>query len=171
MTAALKLFSASPEATFELGRKLGAILEKGLFIALKGELGGGKTCFTRGIVAGAAPESSHLVASPTFAIMNEYPGPAPLYHFDFYRLVNGHEIIELGFEEYFHGQGVCIVEWSDRLGDLLPADRLEITFVNAGDDRRQITIEASGTGSLALLQRFSREIPENFFDLQAIGLL
>jgi tRNA threonylcarbamoyladenosine biosynthesis protein TsaE len=155
----LTLNSASPAETEELGRRLGAILEKGSFIALKGELGGGKTCLTRGIVAGAAPQSSHLVASPTYAIMNEYPGPPPIYHFDFYRLVCGHEIVELGFEEYFHGQGICIAEWAERLGELIPRDHLEISCRIAGEERRTITIVASGPDSQALLERLTMDMP------------
>jgi len=155
----LSLITASPAETEDLGRRLGSILKKGIFIALKGELGGGKTCFTRGIVAGSAPESSYLVASPTFAIMNEYPGTPPLYHFDFYRLACGHEIAELGFEDYFNGHGICIAEWADRLGELLPEDRLEITFTIAGEERRTISFEASGPDSLTLIERLVQGIP------------
>lgn len=150
----LTLISQSPDETGEMGRQLGSVLEPGIFIALRGELGGGKTCFTRGVVAGAAPESAHLVASPTFAIMNEYPGTPPVHHFDFYRLTSGHEIVELGFEEYFQGAGICIAEWSERLGDLLPPDHLGITFEYAGDDRRRITFEAVGLAPEAVLARF-----------------
>ena len=150
------MFSASPSETEDLGKRLGSILEEGMFIALNGELGGGKTCFTRGIIAGAAPESAHLVASPTYAIMNEYPGTPPLYHFDFYRLVCGHEITELGFEEYFHGHGICIAEWADRLGELLPGDHLDITFENAGKEQRTITFAAIGPNSRALLARLAQ---------------
>src|SRR6185369_9164009 len=151
----LTVLSASPHETEELGRQLGSLLEGGIFIALRGELGGGKTCFTRGIVSGASPESAHLVASPTFAIMNEYPGTPPIYHFDFYRLTCGHEIAELGFEEYFQDDGICIAEWAERLGELLPPDHLNITFTNSGDEQRTIAIEAAGPGSEALLARLA----------------
>lgn len=155
----MSLISASPSETFELGRRLGSILEPGIFIALRGELGGGKTCFTRGIVAGSSPESLNLVASPTFAIMNEYPGTPPLYHFDFYRLASGHEIIELGFEDYFNGRGICIAEWADRLGEMLPEERLEIVFRIAGEEQRSISIEAFGQTAETLLGRFARDMP------------
>jgi len=151
----LVLHSSAPAETEALGRRLGAITEAGMFIALCGELGGGKTCFTRGFVTAAAAESAHLVASPTFAIMNEYSGTVPVFHFDFYRLMSAHEISELGFEEYFQGAGICITEWAERLGELLPADHLAITFAHAGDDRRTITLAAHGPASEALLARFA----------------
>lgn len=151
----LALTSSSPGETEELGRRLGSILTRGTFIALHGELGGGKTCFTRGVVAAAAPESAYLVASPTFAIMNEYPGAIPIYHFDFYRLYSCHEIAELGFEEYLQDDGICIAEWSERLGELLPTDYLSITFKHAGDDQRRIIFEANGPETDDLLNRFA----------------
>jgi tRNA threonylcarbamoyladenosine biosynthesis protein TsaE len=148
----------SPGETEELGRNLGALLDQGAFLALRGELGGGKTCFTRGVVQAAAPESAHLVASPTFAIMNQYPGRVPIYHFDFYRMAGEADIEDLGFSEYLLGEGVCIVEWSERLEGLLPADHLRITFHYAGDDRRMITMEARGTDSEILLSRLLMRI-------------
>ena len=142
--ASLVLTSNSPEMTEQLGQLLGSRLEPGMFIALRGDLGGGKTCFTRGLTAGAVPQSAHLVASPTFAIMNEYPGIPPVYHFDFYRLSNSHEISELGFEEYLDGDGICIVEWPERLEELLPRDHLGITFSQSGNDQRTLTMESFG---------------------------
>lgn len=148
------LNSNSAQETFELGRCLGTALQAGMCIALQGELGGGKTCFTRGVVAAVSPESAHMVASPTFAIMNEYPGNPPVYHFDFYRLSSPHEIIELGFEDYFTGNGICIIEWSERVGGMLPNDHLRITFEHAGDDLRKITLEAGGTRAKAALESF-----------------
>lgn len=151
----LALTSSSPRETEELGQQLGSILTRGAFIALHGELGSGKTCFTRGVVATAAPGSAHLVASPTFAIMNEYPGAIPVYHFDFYRLSSSHEIAELGFEEYLQDDGICIAEWSERLGELLPQDHLSVTFEHTSEDQRQITFEATGSETDVLLARFA----------------
>jgi tRNA threonylcarbamoyladenosine biosynthesis protein TsaE len=146
------IYTRSSQETEELGRTLGSHLGKGAFVALFGDLGGGKTCFTRGIVTAAAPESVHLVASPTFAIMNEYPGPVPVYHFDFYRLVSGHEISELGFDDYFQGDGICIAEWSERLGDMLPADLIRVTFEHAGGDCRKISFDGVGPHSQVLIE-------------------
>jgi len=149
------ILSHSPERTEAIGRTLGALLHKGSFLALFGDLGGGKTCFTRGVVASLAPASADLVASPTYAIMNEYPGPLPVYHFDFYRLASGDDIVELGFDDYFQGDGVCIAEWSERLGTMLPSDHLSITFEHNGDDKRRIVIQAQGPDSLTLLNKLT----------------
>ena len=152
------VLSRSAAQTEEIGRTLGSLLQAGSFLALFGDLGGGKTCFTRGVVAALAPGSAHLVASPTYAIMNEYPGPLPVYHFDFYRLASGEEIAELGFDDYFQDKGVCIAEWSERLGDRLPSDHLGITFEHDGDDRRRIHFEAQGPESLALLTKMMKQL-------------
>jgi tRNA threonylcarbamoyladenosine biosynthesis protein TsaE len=155
----LSLTTSSPDETERLGRRLGELLSPGMFVALCGELGGGKTCFTRGVVSGAAPESAHLVASPTFAIMNEYPGTPPIHHFDFYRFSSSLEIAELGFEEYFLGQGICLAEWAERLDDLLPQEHLTITFQHGGEERRIITMEAEGAAPEALLERLAAAQP------------
>ena len=152
------LLSLSAAQTEEIGRTLGSLLQTGSFLALFGDLGGGKTCFTRGVVAALAPGSAHLVASPTYAIMNEYPGPLPVYHFDFYRLASGDEIAELGFDDYFQGKGVCIAEWSERLGDTLPPDHLRITFVHDGGDCRKIVFEARGADCQALLAKMMKQL-------------
>ncbi len=157
------MISRSADRTEEIGRIIGSFLQKGSFLALFGDLGGGKTCFTRGIVTAVAPGSAHLVASPTFAIMNEYPGPLPVFHFDFYRLSSGDEIAELGFDDYFRGDGVCIAEWSERLGYMLPPDHLGITFEHLGDDCRKIRIAARGKDSRAVLARMTAQLnPEEF---------
>jgi tRNA threonylcarbamoyladenosine biosynthesis protein TsaE len=159
----LALLSRSSSETEELGRQLGSVLTRGIFVALHGELGSGKTCFTRGIVAAAAPASAHLVASPTFAIMNEYPGSTPVYHFDFDRLATAHEINELGFEEYFSGQGICIAEWSERLGNLLPQAHLGVTLEHIDEEKRRLTFEAAGAETESLLARFAESVaPEKF---------
>lgn len=152
----LEIISNSARETEELGKKLGALLPAGAFVALRGGLGGGKTCFTRGVVASVAPQSAHLVASPTFAIMNSYPGAIPVYHFDFYRMTGDNDIAELGFDDYFHGSGVCVVEWSERLSELLPDDRITVEFKYSPEsDRRLISINASGDLSHAVLAHFS----------------
>lgn len=143
----------SATETERLGERLGALLESGVFIALYGDLGGGKTCFTRGLVAAVAPQSRNLVASPTFAIMNEYPGTRPVYHFDFYRLSGCSEILELGFDDYFDGVGICVAEWAERLGDLMPPRHIRIEFEQAGGDDRRITLTASTVDLQSLLKQ------------------
>lgn len=154
----LQIVTVSSEETEAVGACLGSLLKSGAFLALRGELGGGKTCFARGVVASVAPHSANLVASPTYAIMNCYPGSVPVYHFDFYRLTCDDEIAELGFEEFFYGDGVCIVEWSERLMELLPEDVLTILFEYGGDDHRQITITSSGNNSANVLKQLTEKL-------------
>jgi len=159
----MRIVTCSPLETEQFGYRLGRILRPGSFLALRGDLGGGKTCFTRGVVSSVAPGSAHMVASPTFAIMNSYPGKIPVYHFDFYRLSGDDDIAELGFEEYFHGNGVCIVEWSERLRVLIPTDHLVVEFEYLEDDQRLITITANGPISVEMLGQLSEEqLKENF---------
>lgn len=148
----VQLTSSSPGETERLGSIIGSLLQPGSFLALRGDLGGGKTCFTRGVVASLAPQSKGLVASPTYAIMNCYTGSTPVYHFDFYRLTCDDDIAELGFEEYFYGDGVCVVEWSERLAELMPPDVLTLLFEYAGDEKRRITITGYGPKSDTVLE-------------------
>lgn len=155
----LQITTGSSDETEELGASIGSLLQAGSFLALRGGLGGGKTCLTRGVVASLAPQSAHLVASPTYAIMNCYPGTTPVYHFDFYRLAGDEDIAELGFEEFFYGDGVCVVEWSERLAELLPSDLLTLLFEYAGEDRRLITITSSGQSSGSVLEQLAERLP------------
>ena len=157
------LTSRSAVRTEEIGRIIGGLLHKGAFLALYGGLGGGKTCFTRGVVAAVAPDSAGLVASPTFAIMNEYPGQVPVYHFDFYRLGGGDEIAELGFDDYFRGDGVCVAEWSERIGDALPPDHISITFEYLEEESRRISIQACGAVSRDVLDKLTQHLSTEEF--------
>lgn len=154
----LRITTGTPGETEALGVSLGSLLQPGSFLALQGDLGGGKTCLTRGVVAALAPQSNALVASPTYAIMNCYPGTTPVYHFDFYRLAGDDDIAELGFEDFFYGDGVCVVEWSERLVELMPDDVLTLLFEHAGDDRRTITITSSGQKSDSVLGLLSERL-------------
>lgn len=154
----LQITTGSSFETEELGISIGSLLQPGSFLALRGDLGGGKTCLTRGLVASLAPQSAHLVASPTYAIMNCYSGNTTVYHFDFYRLTGDDDIAELGFEEYFYGDGVCVVEWSERLAELLPADVMTLLFEYAGEDQRLITISSSGLKSDNVLDQLAEKL-------------
>ncbi|MHB8121994.1 MAG: tRNA (adenosine(37)-N6)-threonylcarbamoyltransferase complex ATPase subunit type 1 TsaE [Desulfuromonadaceae bacterium] len=158
--AVLQITTGSSWETEQLGAGIGSLLIPGSFLALRGDLGGGKTCFARGVVAALAPQSSTLVASPTYAIMNCYPGTTPVYHFDFYRLSGDDDIAELGFEEFFYGDGVCVVEWSERLDELMPADALTLLFEYAGDDKRQITITGSGQKSDNIIEQLKDKLQQ-----------
>ena len=129
-------------ATEALGRRLAHYLRPGDVLALHGDLGAGKTCLVRGLARGLGLEESQ-VASPSFSLINEYPGPVPLFHIDCYRLHLEEEIEELGLEEYMDGPGITVIEWAERVRDL-PEDRLEITFQIFGSTERHIRIEALG---------------------------
>lgn len=134
------------EATEDLGRNLARGLRAGDVLALHGDLGAGKTCLVRGLARGLGLEENQ-VASPSFSLINEYPGEypgaIPLYHIDCYRLHLAEEIEELGLEEYMDGPGITVIEWAERIRDL-PEDRLEISFQILGPTERRIQIEALG---------------------------
>ena len=145
----------SPEQTEAVGNRLGTLLEPGDVVTLSGELGGGKTCFVRGVVATLAPASKDLVASPTFAILNEYPGQPPVLHYDCYRLHGSDDAIELGFEEQFSGKAVCLIEWPERIADILPDDRLEVLFEYTGETRRSITFFPHGSRGIKMAEQLA----------------
>ncbi|MDZ7337857.1 MAG: tRNA (adenosine(37)-N6)-threonylcarbamoyltransferase complex ATPase subunit type 1 TsaE [candidate division KSB1 bacterium] len=120
----LERVSQSEEETVALGAELGALLGAGDVVALFGELGAGKTKFIQGVCEGLGVK--RFVCSPSFVLINEYRGRLPVYHFDFYRIRDQEELAELGLEEYFYGEGVCLVEWAERALHLLPEERVEV---------------------------------------------
>lgn len=130
------------EETRELGRKLGECVKEGTVISLVGELGVGKTVFTQGFADGLGV--SGCVNSPTFTIVQVYDdGRIPFYHFDVYRIGDISEMDEIGYEEYFYGEGVCIVEWANLIEELMPPNHTVITIqkdLEKGFDYRKITI-------------------------------
>jgi tRNA threonylcarbamoyladenosine biosynthesis protein TsaE len=132
------------DATFALGRRLGAALFPGAVLALIGPLGAGKTHLTRAIAEGLAIPDPRIVTSPTFVLMQEYPARLPMYHFDAYRLRNGDDFAELGTDELLAGDGVCLIEWADRVLDGLPDDHLRIVLEPTGETSRRVTLEATG---------------------------
>jgi tRNA threonylcarbamoyladenosine biosynthesis protein TsaE len=134
------LTTNSADETKGLGEKIGAVLKAGDMAALCGELGSGKTVMVSGMAKGMKIGPSISVTSPTFIILHEYDGETPLYHFDFYRLSKVDEIYDLGFEEYFEGDGICAVEWADKFEDVLEGPVLWIYFNGAGDMKRDIEI-------------------------------
>lgn len=117
----------SPEETFEAGRKLGMTAKPGEIYTLSGDLGVGKTVFTQGLAAGLG--ITEHVNSPTFTIVQVYEsGRLPFYHFDVYRIGEVEEMEEIGYEDYFYGNGLCIVEWAERIRELIPAQARHITI-------------------------------------------
>lgn len=128
--------------TDEFGIKLGEKLIKGDIICLDGDLGAGKTTLTQSIAKGLMVED--YVTSPTFAIINEYEGVLPLYHFDVYRLESAEEGFDLGFEEYFYGDGICIIEWAKKIEEILPKDCLKINLKLGDNQERILEFKAKG---------------------------
>jgi tRNA threonylcarbamoyladenosine biosynthesis protein TsaE len=134
--------SNSPAETEAIGRQLGSDVNAGSVLALKGELGSGKTFFTQGLVAGL--ESDATVTSPTFTIVHEYQsGRLPIYHFDFFRLDNRESAVRLGLEDYFFGDGVSVIEWADRFPELIPEQARWIYFEIKSECQRIITVSPS----------------------------
>jgi len=139
------------EATEAFGRRLGALLFPGAVVGLIGPLGAGKTHLTRAVAEGLDVRNPAAVNSPTFVLIQEYAARLPIYHFDAYRLTGPREFAELGADEYFRGDGVCLVEWADKVEITLPPEhlRIEITVVDAS--RRRFDIRATGERYESLL--------------------
>ncbi len=140
------LESKSPEDTFQIGMRLGKLAEAGDVYTLTGDLGVGKTIFTKGFAKGLGIEES--VNSPTFTILQIYEdGRLPLYHFDVYRIGSVEEMEETGFEEYIMGDGVSLIEWADLIEEILPRKRTRVLIekdLEKGFDYRRITVELTG---------------------------
>lgn len=139
---ALKLTSHSPEETQRLGAELGKLSQSGDVFLLVGNLGSGKTCLTQGIAWGL--DVREYAFSPSFVIVREYHGRLPLYHVDLYRLDHLGEIVDLGLDEYFYGNGVSVVEWADKGLAALPEENLLITLEHVAETQRSIRLEANG---------------------------
>ena len=135
-----------PEETFEVGRKIGMNAKPGQIYSLTGDLGVGKTVFTQGVAAGLG--ITEPVNSPTFTIIQEYEdGRLPFYHFDVYRIGDLEEMEEIGYDDYFFGQGICLIEWAELIEEILPEKRIEVTIekdLEKGFEYRKITIEERG---------------------------
>lgn len=151
--------SNSAEQTMSFAKTLAQKLDKGTVITLEGDLGAGKTTFTKGLAQGLGV--TRTVNSPTFTIIKEYTdGKLPLYHMDVYRLEESDE--DLGFDEYFHGAGISVVEWAKFIEDMLPAEILKININYVNDTDRKIILEPVGERYLDLCKElFSNESISN----------
>ena len=135
----MEFITNSPAETEAVGAALGKILPAGTVIAYRGDLGAGKTAFTRGLARGLG--CRELVTSPTYTIVNEYlGGRMPLFHFDMYRLHSADDLWDIGWEDYLDRNGICAVEWSENVADAMEGS-ISITIEKLGDDARRITIE------------------------------
>ena len=135
----MEFITNSPQETEALGQKLGQMLPAGTVIAYRGDLGAGKTAFTRGLARGLGIQDP--VTSPTYTIVNEYlGGRVPLFHFDMYRLHSADDLFDIGWDDYLERQGICAVEWSENVAEALE-DPLTVTICKTGEESRKITLE------------------------------
>lgn len=148
------------EQTELFGRKLGSLLKRGDVICLNGDLGAGKTTLSKAI--GMGLEVEDYITSPTFAIMNQYKGKLPMYHFDVYRLDDWHQLEDIGAEDYFYGDGVCLIEWAETIVEYLPKDRLEIAMTfGMVEGARILELKAFGERFDRLMEELKYESPWN----------
>ncbi|OLS03484.1 tRNA (adenosine(37)-N6)-threonylcarbamoyltransferase complex ATPase subunit type 1 TsaE [Tissierella creatinophila] len=149
----MKIELNSLKDTEKLGEKLGSLLKKGDILCLNGDLGAGKTTLTKSLGVGLGVEE--YITSPTFSLINEYRGRMPVYHFDVYRLEGIDELDDLGFDEYFFGEGVCIIEWAEKIEKMLPKDIIILNIEKGQDiDKRIVYI----TGSSDRYKEILREL-------------
>jgi tRNA threonylcarbamoyladenosine biosynthesis protein TsaE len=139
-TSHVSIISSSPEETFFIGKIIGEHLTKGDVLALMGELGTGKTCFTHGVARGIGVPDGFPITSPSFTLINEYRGRTNLYHFDLYRLQDSQDMEDLGYEEYLFGDGISVIEWADKMKDGLSEEALWISFKYLDENIREMVI-------------------------------
>ena len=149
-----KLISRSPEATQQLGSRLGELVQPGDVLLLVGKLGSGKTCLTQGIAWGLGIQD--YAQSPSFVIMRELYGRLPLYHIDLFRLDRLEEIEGLGLDDYLYGQGVCVIEWAEKGLGLLPSEHLLIQMTYLADTERSLRLKPSGERYLEIMGQLKR---------------
>lgn len=156
----LKILTKRPEDTLRLGEILGGCLSAGDVVALVGELGSGKTCMTQGIARGMGVPSENPVTSPTFTLINEYPGKRAMYHLDVYRLSGPVDLEDLGYEEYFYGDGVVVIEWAEKIESLLPEEKCYLIHLRYIDENtREIRVSGPSEG----MAKISKALTEGGF--------
>ena len=155
----LKMISGDPTKTFYIGRILGEALTAGDIVALTGELGAGKTCLTQGIARGLGVPEVYQITSPTFTLVNEYPGRLNLIHLDVYRLSSSRDLQDLGYEEFFFGKGVTVIEWAEKIQDIIPEKSLSVTLAYLDQNQRSIDMK----GQPDQITRISNVLKEGGF--------
>ncbi len=148
--------TTSVEETIRLGQRLGDLLSEGDVVALVGELGSGKTWFTKGLALGLGVSAETIVTSPSFTLVNEYKGRHTIHHMDFYRLENLPEVLSAGLEEYLHNRGVVVLEWADRWPEILPEERVMVKFLIMDECRREITFFGHHRRALEIIEAFEQ---------------
>ena len=150
--------TSSGEETINLGLRLGTLLNEGDIVALAGDLGSGKTWFTKGVALGLEISSDTVITSPSFSLMNEYQGRCAFFHMDVYRLENVSDFINAGLDEYLYGNGVTVMEWADRWPEVLPEKSIKIQLVILDECSREITLTALHPKALRILKQIKEEV-------------
>lgn len=153
--ASFSLISTSVGQTIALGKLLGELAPPNTCIALHGHLGAGKTHFSRGIALGAKIDDPSLICSPTYVLLNIYPGAKPVYHLDAYRIESEEDFTTVGLDELLTQNGITLIEWAEKIPTMLPADVLHITL-DSGEhpEQRTLTLNPTGPGSIELAKAF-----------------
>lgn len=152
--------SHSPEQTRALGKKIGRLMTHGSILALHGDLGSGKTVLVQGLAAGLDVPDTCYVTSPTYTLINEYPGRLPLFHVDLYRLNEALDMEEIGLYDILRENNITAIEWAEQLAGDLPSDYLAIDFNIISDTVRQISIHAHGEVAGSLLEKMNKQVEE-----------
>jgi len=147
------IISPAPEETFRLGAFLGKHVTNGSVIALSGELGSGKTCLAQGIARGLKVPEDLYVTSPSYTLVNEYPGRLRLFHVDLYRIENIAEIDEIGLDEIIGCDDVTVIEWAEKIIEILPKERLFISIAILDEQRRDLLLTGYGQTAVNLIER------------------
>ncbi len=144
MQFSTKITTNSPRETKTLGKRIGKSLKSGSVLALNGELGSGKTCFVQGLAKGLEVPDNYYITSPTYTLINRYPGRLPFFHVDLYRIEESYELEEIGFYEILDGKGVVAIEWADRINNNLTSEFIEARFKIIDDTTRKIFLITYG---------------------------
>jgi len=155
----LTLISNSAEDTQVIGKIIGEYLRGGDVVALIGELGSGKTCITRGIARGIGVSEKYRITSPTFTLINEYPGRTTLYHLDIYRLSGLQDLEDMGYEEYFYSDGIIVIEWAEKIKEILPRECFNIYLRYLDENKRELKI----SGRRNTMEKISEELKRGGF--------
>ena len=154
-----QITTRTPDETQKLGKTIGKWIEHPLVIGLTGDLGSGKTAFVQGLAEGLEVPGEYYITSPTFTLINEYPGRFPLFHIDLYRLDGISDLEDIGLDELLYDQAVIAIEWAEKISDDLPAEHLTMTFEITDDDYRRISLIAYGHNLVNLIKAL--ELDEN----------
>lgn len=137
----IQITTCSADETFAFARAIGEKLKEGDILALSGELGSGKTCFTGGLARGLGVSENYRITSPTFTLVNEYPARHRLFHFDVYRLNDYSDLDDIGYDEFISGRGVVVIEWAEKIADMIPDTSIFIKFEYVDENKRKIDIK------------------------------